>query len=238
MHIGLLALKIKKKQLPNNKAGVIKTRIIKKKKKKKRVLKKSKRIKRVSKAFSASSIIGDSFKASDYYIAQLNGNSSNELSLFNLVDETLIYPKLFIDYLQRGTVKCHLFINANKIDFNYSKCDGNRFIKTHFLNTFHKALRIVDNKKVFRLRINTEFKLTTDPFKNSQSQNLGQSWYFYKQAYAAITPTQKVLNGIYKTLINTTNWITLLDYLPKNKKALLLEKRYFDRLKNSPYFNL
>ena len=35
-----------------------------------------------------------------------------------------------------------------------------------------------------------------------------------------------------------TNWLTLLDDLPKNKKALLQEKRYYDNLKSHHFYNL
>lgn len=237
-HIGLLALKVKNKQIsPIEKTRVIKTRIIKKKKKK-RLSKKSKRMKRLSKAFSARNIISHNFKVSDYYIGQLNGSSSGELYLFDLVDEILIYPKIFVDYLQRGSVKCHLYIYGEEINLKFTKCKGNRFIKTYFLNEFQKALKLVKNKKKFRIKINTEYRLTTDRNKKSHTKNLDSSWYFYRQAYAPISTTQKTLHVINKVLINMTNWLTLLDYLPKNKKALLLEKRYFDKLKSHPFYNL
>jgi hypothetical protein len=182
-------------------------------------------MKHLAKAFSANSIINHNFKASDYYIGQLNGSSSNELYLFDFIDEILVYPKVFVDYLQRGSVKYQLYVYGETISLQNSRCNGNRFIKAYFLNEFQKALKIIKNKKNFRLKINTKYRLTTDRNKNSQSKNLDSSWYFYRQAYAPVTTTQKTLHVINKVLINMTNWLTLLDYLPKNKKALLQEKR-------------
>lgn len=161
--------------------------------------------------------------------------------LFNAIEEQLIYPNELVENNIQGHVSVRIYLNkGNQYDEKLTKIKGaSPFIKVHIARTLRKVLipefiKNLNIKKLTRYNIVFNFKLTSEKRAQDESRLLEDSFYFYRQEYGVSSKGDKIIKGVDKTLMNLTNWFTLLEYLPDSdqtkQRKMRIIKSYEDDL--------
>lgn len=159
-------------------------------------------------------------------IAQIDSpmTSSEGNAIYSLVNENLTFPK----ELSAVGVQGYVFVEAYFDEKGYFHEDKSIFSFSNKLLSIHvrQVLRKSLSKRIYtrhfksgHYRLNFSFQIT------STDQNLSKEKFktgdidFSRSNYGVVTKIDEVNHSLNKVLTGVTNWLSLLEYLPKNQEA-------------------
>ena len=149
-----------------------------------------------------------------------NIDSKNTNIVFNQIAQYLIYPAEFVENEIKGNVMSHVFFSKEgKLILNKLKIkSASPYLRVHIARTIRAALKklqVQGLSKMAVFKILFEFKLTTKG--EDKDVILDDALYFSRWKYGISSNGDKLVHGIGKALVNMTNWLSLLEYLPESK---------------------
>lgn len=199
----------------------------------------TKKVKRLTTKFNNFNIGFNPIKKAAIYKFSGDIGIMRSQRLYELISQNTLYPKYFSKLSIHGLVQCN-FIYTFSSNSKYLKCiASNQFLRVHTAINVLKSLsqfNFKQTKKNLRLKLSFNYEITS--FKKTIFLNTTSSghYFFHRRNYAALTKGEKVYKGFFKGIMHITNWLTLLEYLPKSEKENGVLLKEFKKLKSNTFW--
>jgi len=157
--------------------------------------------------------------------------NSRVYEVFERIEESLTYPRVFKSSKFTGTVKAKIYFNSKGHYLeDISHFEGMNYLKVLVAQTIRKAFheKIMQKNRDrdgFYVTCFFDFRLVTNTNKVRESSVSSKFLYFYRQGYGG----ERGIDYLNKTASGIFNTLSLLEYLPKSKNLKMKNNRKLEK---------